>query len=318
MTIARIKPLDNSDVVNVWLSIILLACLPVSAHYISEGHNRYLNLTPACPLDICKCSCEDKYKVNCDFGNVVLYIRSRFMVIECRTSNNEFKNLPTSVDVSDVFYLEINKCKIPVSTPLIDMLSRFGFRSVFTTQVETLYLLSNQLKGLDKDHFLGFDGVQKLAVVDSQIETIHSDSFLKLGNLTLLELYNNSINSLPEGLFRANGKLEFVTLAFNNIPTLPQDLFANLPGLHDIYFCCSGIEIVPGTVFANSSAIHIIFLSGNRISVLAPETFHGLTQLEYLDLNSNRVAELPKELFSSCHQLRYLDLSNNFIEDLPV
>lgn len=307
------------------------------------GDHRCFNMTPACTEDICKCSCERMdippvFEVNCpaQIGNVRLqFVPGNYFKIDCRTSNDEFVHMPL-MDVGDVESVAIKGCKIPASTPLADVLARFGIRSA-----KALFLTNDDKDfPFRREHFKGLT-IQRFSLnTRGLVDQLPDDFFAEIANITWLEIKNtklqrvkkalsiltrlktfemptNSIAHLEEGAFETMQSLERLSLYSNQLTSLGKDDFRGLNRVHMLEVLGNQIETIHADAFLPLVNVTYVGLNKNRFHALPEGLFRANAKLEEVKLVYNNISTLPRDLFANIAGLRVIHFGSSGIVHVP-
>lgn len=181
------------------------------------------------------------------------------------------------------------------------------------TNLEELYLNSNEISHLHKHLLTGLVNLQIADFSGSQIETIEDYSFDDLIKLHTLKLYNNKINFAQTKLFRKLDNLKFIYLSGsgNILKTIDREIFENTKSLEEIEMKYMLIEKINEGSFTNLNKLKTLNFYANRIAYLSETVFDGLQSLTSLILRNNAIKFLSPKTFSSMTNLFELDLWDN-------
>lgn len=308
------------SVIKTCLILQTLFVLLVTANpFGSDSPPRCFNMTSSCNDDICKCSCERMdlppvFEVNCppQIGNVRLqFVPTNFFRIDCRTSNEEFQYMPT-MDVGDVESVGINRCKIPPSTPLVDIFQRFGIRSI-----KSLFLTSDDKDfPFRREHFKGLN-IQRFSLNTRGLEELPDDFFAEIANITWLEIKNTKLQRVKKALAILT-RLKTFEMPTNSITQLEEGAFEGMQSLERLSLYSNQLQSLGKEDFRGLSKVHMLDLLGNQIETIHADAFLPLANLTYLGLNKNRFRALPEGLLRANPQLQEAKFLYNNISALPA
>lgn len=291
----------------------------VTANPFGEPH-RCFNMTRACDEDICGCTCDRMdistgFEVYCppEVGQSrvrLMFVPSKYFWIDCRSSNEEFQHMPL-MDVGDVERVVIKGCKIPPSTPLIDIMQRFGIRSF-----QSLFLTHD-----DKDfpfrraHFKGLD-IRRLSLNTPGLEELPDDFFADIVNITWLEIKNTKLQRVKNALTSLT-QLKTFDMPQNAMTQLEEGAFESLKSMERLSLYSNQFKVLEREDFRGLGRVTSLDLLGNQIETIDADAFLPLVNLTFIGLNKNRFRTLPEGLFRANLQLDEAKFFYNNISSLP-
>lgn len=303
------------SLIKTCLLLQLLCIAVVRANPFHERHHCF-NMTAACNEPICECSCESLeippvFEVHCNSLVSFQFIPRNYFMIECRTANDEFQHMPR-MNVGDVERVGIKRCKIPPSTPLIDLLQRFGIRSV-----KSLFL-TNEDKDFPfrREHFKGLN-IQRFSLNAAGLEELPDDFFAEITNITWLEIKNTKLQRVKKALSILT-HLKTFEMPTNTITQLEEGAFETMQSLERLSLYSNQLVTIGQNDFRGLDKLHTVDLLGNQIETIHPDAFLPLVNMTYVGLNKNRFRSLPEGLFRANAKLDEAKFMYNNISALPL
>ena len=102
------------------------------------------------------------------------------------------------------------------------------------SNLERLYLHSNDIKYLEADVFKGLTCLTVLHLKDNQLTELHLSLFEDLTRVYFISLNDNLIQKLPSQLFKSGVSLLVLSLANNHLTTLESDIFETCKALENL------------------------------------------------------------------------------------
>ena len=190
----------------------------------------------------------------------------------------------------------------------------------FSTNDETLLLVSNSLTVLDLSHckitkvqgeqvLQGMKDLQTLILAHNQIRSV---SDLISDTLVMLDLSHNRLTNLLPNMLLNLPALTYLDLSRNHRISLQnkQGEFVVSDSLKKIDLSYNNMDDVELEGF---SALKIATLRGNMIRALTTESFVNTQTLEKLDLSQNALNSVDVNTFKKLKHLKHLNLSFNMI-----
>ena len=155
------------------------------------------------------------------------------------------------------------------------------------SNLNRLYLESNNLKTPPANVFDGLTGLTGLYLLRNDLDSLPADVFQDLTNLNWLYLNFNELQTLPDDVFDGLTNLTWLGLNGNDLNSLPDGVFNDLPKLGHLYLNDNDLTALPDGVFGKLSSMIILNLSGNSLSSLPDGVFTGVTSLGSLSIYNN-------------------------------
>ena len=253
---------------------------------------------------------------------VTIYVTVQFVTVRdvCERTQQVQDRITSLTGNSDCG--EVSRADLESITALniilrsISSLSEGDFSGL--SDLQQLYLGSNDISTLPVGIFSGLSNLQQLWLNRNEISTLPSDIFSGLSNLQELRLNNNEISTLPAGIFSGLSSLEELYLEGNDLSMLPVGIFSGLSNLQELDLEGNDLSMLPVRVFSGLSNLQELDLERNKISALPVGIFNGLSNLQRLDLSGNGISTLSVDIFSGLSNLQEVRLNNNEISTLPA
>ncbi len=156
------------------------------------------------------------------------------------------------------------------------------------TNLQNLYLNSNNISALAGDAFYGAQNLNTLDLSNNQLSSIDVNAFRGLSKLSKLYLYSNKLTTLNSQTFAPLSSLNSLYLNNNQIRSLDKDIFRSLTNLAYLYLGFNSLQTLDATIFSNNKKLITISLYGNKINALSSKMFQSFYNTSLaLDLRSN-------------------------------
>ncbi len=181
--------------------------------------------------------------------------------------------------------------------------SLYGFSQLSITEnVKRLNLSQNYIldQQYDPDYpaepFSTFSNLESLYLDSNQITTVQTNAFLGLNKLESLHLYNNQITTIEPNAFQELNKLKTLHLEDNQITTVQTNAFQGLNNLEELYLDENKITTIQTNAFRGLNNLAWLYLKKNKITTIQSNAFQGLNKLVRLRLENNPLTESAKEI----------------------
>ncbi|KAK0177965.1 hypothetical protein PV328_001958 [Microctonus aethiopoides] len=170
------------------------------------------------------------------------------------------------------------------------------------SQLEWLFINSNELKSLDGDLPTSGHNLRMLHAMDNKLSHLPPE-FRQLHRLEMLFLQHNNIRSLDGTLQKARN-LKYLELSYNELQELTEEDFVEAEKLEDLELGHNSLKSLGGSSIGggdgngHSSALwplkslKSLNLTHNELSEFSFVTLRGLKELRLIDLSNNRIARL--------------------------
>ncbi|CAJ1099267.1 E3 ubiquitin-protein ligase MIB2-like [Octopus vulgaris] len=148
--------------------------------------------------------------------------------------------------------------------------------------------------------------VEYLYLGSNNIATIKEGTFTGLSNLNYLALWGNSISTINEGTLTGLSNLKGLDLGGNNIATIKEGAFTGLSNLKTLGLGNNKISRIEKEMFQGLQNLEMLFLDNNKISRIEKEMFQGLQNLEELYLYENNISTIKEGTFTGLSNLKEL------------
>ncbi|XP_043279612.1 toll-like receptor 7 [Venturia canescens] len=218
-------------------------------------------------------------------------------------------------------------------------------------ELQTLEIVSSNLKSLPKNVLCGLNNLQILNLTDNRFATIEEVGLIDSrvnradchADIRALDLSRNEIRSLPEesplsGLRQLQElylqhnaissiasdaltgltSLRVINVSYNSLESLPEAMFGSTRDLREIHLQRNELKNLPRGTFTRLEQLLILNLGGNRLDSdnVDETTFLGLIRLIVLDLSYNVLTRIDAKMFKDLFFLQILDLRNNSISHI--
>lgn len=278
---------------------ILTAKWGARANSITSGDDQECFLMTTASTDhVCECSSKQinelpGYEVNCpDKVRLQFQTDRSYFNIDCRQSNQdlEVSHMPI-IELGLVVDIHIHGCKIPASTPLVDVLSRFGIPST-----DDLFLSNyDEDFAFRREFFKGLILLKRLTLNEIKVE-LPEDSFAEIADITWLMVTNTKLKRVKNSLAILT-RLEVLRMATNAITQLEEGAFETMPSLLELSLRSNGLTSLGKHDFRGLNSLYHLDMSDNHIQIIHADTFLPLVKLTDLDLRKNAIHPLDSALF---------------------
>ncbi|KAK7017980.1 hypothetical protein SK128_003665 [Halocaridina rubra] len=186
-----------------------------------------------------------------------------------------------------------------------------------TLQVNKLFLINNELLGINRNAFAGLEtSLQHLYITDPELFNVPFDTLDNLSNLRTCVLENTDITSIPR--LNSLSKLEFLKIDGSRVTTIPSSAFKFMPNMKKVHIANSRLKEINGNVLEGLVYLEEVNLSNNIIDYIHPRAFRTLPMVEYLTLSGNNIEEASMVVLAAreLRELKTFDISHNRISEL--
>ena len=182
---------------------------------------------------------------------------------------------------------------------------------VYPPNITHLSWADNDLSGIGKDSFLGFNDLQELDLSNNRLIEICPGTFKELPNLKKLYLSHNMLQLNPPDIFSGLVNLSLLSLQNNMLTKIDPGAFQELANLTELQLDSNMLKQIQSETFRGLTNLRELSLWTNMLIDIQPRTFEGLEKLETLHLNNNMLKQIQPETFLELINLKELFLRNN-------
>ena len=181
--------------------------------------------------------------------------------------------------------------------------------SYFLPNLKELILSHNDITGIKKEGFIGYEKIRELRLSNNQITRLTNELFVFAKEVRKLNLGKNKISKISKGAFSGLGSLTVLSLYGNPFSKIENGTFDGLP-LKTLTITYTNLETISSYFVTAKNLITTLNLHNNRINNIEENAFYNL-HIDSLWLHDNNLTFLKKSMFNKSLIQQNLDISGN-------
>lgn len=153
-------------------------------------------------------------------------------------------------------------------------------------QLETVYIMADGMKKLDKDALWDLPNLEVFALSARRMKFINERVFERNQNLIVAGIISTEVHNLPAHLFKFNPLLSTVFLENNVIVSLPENLFESNGKLTELSFRSNKMQSLEANLLSSNPLLTEIDFSDNMLDYIKID-FTQFEHIEFINLDMN-------------------------------
>ena len=264
-----------------------------------------LSSVKSCPR---QCTCDLIYKVvNCKRANITNeQLKDAIQSIPSNTTYVTFMGNLISQLYPQYFVNLTNLTRMDLSRNQFVTLPNISY---FFPNLKELILSHNDITGIKKEDFIGYENIRELRLNNNQITRLTSELFVFAKEVRNLNLGKNKITKISKDAFSGLENLTVLSLYSNPFSKIENGTFNGLP-LKTLTITYTNLETISSYFVTTKNLITALNLHNNRINNIDENAFYNL-HIDNLWLQDNNLTFLKKGMFKKSVIKQNLDVSGN-------
>ena len=230
-----------------------------------------LSMVKSCPR---QCTCDTIYTiVNCERAGITNeQLKDVIQCIPLNTTYVTFMGNSISQLYPQYFVNLTNLTRMDLSRNKFVTLPNISY---FFPNLKELILSHNDITGIKKEEFIGYENIRELRLNNNQITQLTSELFVFAKEVRKLNFGKNKISKISKDAFSGLGSLTVLSLYGNPFSKIENGTFDGLP-LKTLTVTYTNLETIPSYFVTAKNLITTLNLHNNRINNIDENAFYNL------------------------------------------